>query len=132
MAMVDPLADMYTRIRNACRVKKETVDVPASNLKKEVVRLMKKEGFIDNYKVLDSNYQGIIRIKLKYAEKRISALTNIRQISKPGLRIYVNTDRIPRVLGGLGMAVITTSKGVLTDRQCRKEKIGGEVLCYVW
>lgn len=132
MTMVDPLADMYTRIRNACRVGKETVDIPASNLKKEIVRLIKEEGFIDTYKVLDGNYQGIIRIKLRYGKKRESVLTNIKQISKPGLRIYVNADRIPRVLGGLGTALITTSKGILTDKQCRKEKIGGELLCYVW
>ncbi len=131
MSMVDPLADMYTRIRNASRVAKVTVDIPASKLKKQIVKIFKENGFIENYKVLDGNYQGIIRIKLKYGEKK-SVINNIREISKPGLRVYVNNGQIPRVFGGLGMAIITTSKGLLTDDECRKQKIGGEVLCYIW
>lgn len=132
MAMVDPLGDMYTRIRNASRVRKETVDMPASKLKKEIAELLKEGRFIDNFKILSDNRQGIIRIKLKYGTKRRSVINNIKQISKPGLRIYVNRDNIPRVLGGFGMAIITTSKGVLTDTECRKQGVGGELLCYVW
>lgn len=132
MSMVDPLGDMYTRIRNASRVKRETVDIPATKLKKEIARVFKEEGFIENFKVLDDSRQGILRIKLKYGEKHSPAITNIKQISKPGLRIYVNASEIPRVLGGIGVAIITTSKGVFTDTQCRKEKVGGEVLCYIW
>lgn len=132
MSMMDPLGDMYTRIRNASRVGKETVDIPASNLKKEIAKVLKAEGFIDNFKTLDSDYKQIIRIKLRYAEKKGKVITNIKQISRPGLRIYVNADKIPRVLGGFGVAIITTSKGVLTDRQCREQRVGGEVLCYIW
>lgn len=132
MSMMDPLGDMYTRIRNSNRVGKDTVDIPASNIKEEIARILKEEGFIDNFKVLDSDSTKIIRIKLKYGEKRNKVITNIRQISKPGLRIYVNADKIPRVLGGIGVAIITTSKGVLTDSQCREQRIGGEVLCYIW
>lgn len=132
MSMVDTLGDMYTRIRNASRAKKDTVDIPATNLKKEIARILKEEGFIENFKVLDDSRRGILRIKLKYGPKRSPAITNIKQISKPGLRIYVSADEVPRVLGGVGIAIITTSKGVLTDAQCRKERVGGEVLCYVW
>ncbi len=132
MSMVDPLADMYTRIRNATRVAKETVDIPASKIKKEISRVLKEEGFIDNFKVLDGNVQGIIRLKLKYSKRNKNVITDIKQISKPGLRRYVNVDEIPRVLGGLGIAIITTSGGVFTDSQCREKKAGGELLCYVW
>ena len=132
MSMVDPLADMYTRIRNASRVVKETVDIPASNIKKGISHILKEEGFIDNFKILDGNYQGIIRIKLKYGKRNNGVITNIRQISKAEIRIYVNADEIPRVLGGLGIATITTSSGVFTDTHCREHRIGGELLCYVW
>lgn len=132
MSMMDPLGDMYTRIRNASRVGKETVDIPASNLKKEIAKVLKAEGFIDNFKTLDSDHKQIIRIKLRYGEKKAKVITNIKQISRPGLRIYVNADKIPRVLGGFGVAIITTSKGMLTDRQCREQRVGGEVLCYIW
>jgi len=132
MSMMDPLGDMYTRIRNASRVGKETVDIPASNLKKEIAKVLKAEGFIDNFKTLDSDHKQVIRIKLRYAEKKGKVITNIKQVSRPGLRIYVNADEIPRVLGGIGVAIITTSKGVLTDRQCREQRVGGEVLCYIW
>lgn len=132
MAMVDPLGDMYTRIRNASRVGKDTVDIPSSNLKKEIARVLKEEGFIDNFKILDEDHRQIIRIKLKYGKKNAKIISNIRQISKPGLRIYVNADRVPNVLGGIGIAIITTSKGVFTNMKCREERAGGEVLCYVW
>lgn len=130
--MVDPLGDMYTRIRNASRVRKDTVDIPASGFKKEIAEIFKREGFIDNFKVLPDNRQGIIRIKLRYGPKKCSVINNIKQISKPGLRIYVNRDKIPKVLGGFGMAIVTTSKGILTDKECRKQGVGGELLCYIW
>lgn len=134
MTMVDPLADMYIRIKNAGRARKETVDIPSSNLKKEIAGVLKEEGFIENFKVLDDDKQGLLRIKLKYKTGRDkkNVITNIKQISKPGLRIYADIDNIPKVLGGFGIAIITTSKGVFTDTHCRKEKVGGEVLCYIW
>lgn len=132
MSMVDPLGDMYTRIRNAGRVGKDTVDIPASNLKKEIAVVLKTEGFIDNFKILDEDHKQIIRIRLKYGKKKGKVINNIKQISKPGLRIYVNADKIPNVLGGIGVAIITTSKGVLTGSQCREQRVGGEVLCYIW
>ena len=132
MAMVDPLADMYTRIRNANRVGNETVDMPASKIKQRITEILKEEGFIENFKLLDDNRQGLLRIKLKYGKKKSKVITNIKQISKPGLRIYAKMDEIPRILGGMGIAIISTSGGILTDVQCRKEKVGGEVLCYVW
>jgi small subunit ribosomal protein S8 len=133
MAMVDPLADMYTRIRNASRVKKETVDVPASKIKESIAKILKEEGFIDNYKVLEEDGHKLMRIKLKYAgKKKESVISNIKQISKPGLRVYVDSTNIPKVLGGFGVAIVTTSKGLMVDEQCRKLHIGGEVLCNVW
>lgn len=133
MSMVDPLADLYTRIRNASRVKKETVDMPVSKLKEQIVKIFKEEGFVENYKVLEGDSHKILRIKLKYSgKKKDSVISNIKQVSKPGLRVYVNSDKIPKVLGGFGTAVITTSQGVLTDEQCRKLRTGGEVLCYIW
>lgn len=133
MTMVDPLADMYTRIRNASRVKKDTVDMPFSKLKEEISKILKDEGFIENYKVLDVEKKNILMIKLKYDGKnKTSVISNIKQVSKPGLRVYVDSDNIPKVLGGLGVAIITTSQGILTDAVCRKNKIGGEVLCQVW
>ena len=133
MVMVDPLADMYTRIRNANSVSKDTVDMPASKIKQGIAAILKEEGFIENYKVIDDNRQGIIRIQLRYiGRKRSKVLTNIKQISKPGLRKYVQSDKVPRVLGGVGLAIISTSKGLLSDVECRKEKVGGEVLVYVW
>lgn len=130
--MVDPLADMYTRVRNANRVGKETVDIPASKMKCCIAEVLKEEGFIENFKLLDDNRQGILRIKLKYGKKKAKVITNIKQISKQGLRIYVRADKVPQVLGGMGIAIISTSNGILTDAQCRRERVGGEVLCYVW
>lgn len=132
MAMVDPLADTYTRIRNANRVGKETVDIPASKMKRRIAEILKEEGFIENVKLLEDNRQGIIRIKLKYGKRKSKLITNIKQISKPGLRIYIKADEIPQVLGGMGIAIISTSRGILTNAGCRKERVGGEVLCYVW
>lgn len=132
MSMVDPLADMYTRIRNANRVSKETVDIPASKIKENIAKVLKDEGFIDNYKILKDDRQGMLRIKLKYGKRKSKIITDIKQISRPGLRRYVKADEVPKVLGGMGIAIISTSKGTFTDIRCREEKVGGEVLCYVW
>lgn len=133
MTIMDPLADMYTRIRNAVRSKKDTVDIPSSKIKLRIAEILKREGYIENYKYLEDNKQGVIRIKLRYiGRKKQPAITQIKSVSRPGLRQYVGKESIPKVLNGYGIAIITTSKGVLTDRECRKEKVGGEVLCYVW
>lgn len=130
--MSDPVADMLTRIRNASSVFHDTVDVPASNLKKEVARILKEEGYIRDYKVQDDGKQGMIRIYLKYAPPKRQVISGIKRISKPGLRVYAQRHDVPRVLGGLGVAVMSTSRGVMSDRQARKEGVGGEVICYVW
>ena len=132
MTMTDPIADMLTRIRNANVVKHETVDVPASNMKKEISRILLEEGFIRGYDVIEDGKQGIIRIQLKYGVNSERVITGLKKISKPGMRVYAAKDELPRVLGGLGVAVISTSKGILTDKQARKENVGGEVICYVW
>ncbi len=169
MTMTDPIADMLTRIRNANTVKHETVDVPASNIKKEIVRILLEEGFVRGYDVIEDEKQGIIRIQLKYGQsgerviqgiKRISkvrgydviedekqgiiriqlkygqsgerVIQGIKRISKPGMRVYTNAYEVPKVLNGLGISIISTSKGILTDKQARKENVGGEVICYVW
>ena len=130
--MSDPIADMLTRIRNASSVFHETVDVPASKLKKEVARILKEEGYIRDYKVMDDGKQGMIRIYLKYAPPKRQVITGIKRISKPGLRVYVKRDSIPKVLGGLGIAILSTSRGVMSDREARRANVGGEVICYVW
>ena len=132
MTMTDPIADMLTRIRNANTVKHETVDVPASNIKKEIVRILLEEGFVRGYDVIEDEKQGIIRIQLKYGQAGEKVIQGIKRISKPGMRVYTNADEIPKVLNGLGIAIISTSKGILTDKQARKENVGGEVICYVW
>jgi len=130
--MTDPIADMLTRIRNGNSVKHESVDVPASNIKKEIAQILLDEGFIKGYDVIEDGKQGIIRIELKYGSHGEKVISGIKRISKPGLRVYVKSDEIPRVLGGLGIAILSTSKGIMTDKKARKEGIGGEVLCYVW
>jgi small subunit ribosomal protein S8 len=131
MVVTDPIADMLTRIRNANIVRSKSVDVPASNIKKELARLLKEEGYIQDYELIDDQRQGLIRIQLKFNGKdRI--ITGLKRISKPGLRVYVEKDQIPKVLGGLGIAILSTSKGVMTDKSARQLGIGGEVLCYVW
>lgn len=130
--MSDPVADMLTRIRNASSVFHDTVDVPASNLKKEVARILKEEGYIRDYKVQEDGKQGMIRIYLKYAPPKRQVITGIRRISKPGLRVYAKHHEVPKVLGGLGVAILSTSRGVMSDREARRSKVGGEVLCYVW
>ena len=132
MTMTDPIADMLTRIRNANVVKHETVDVPASNMKKELARILLEEGFIRGYDVIEDGKQGIIRIQLKYGQEGERVITGLKKISKPGMRVYTANHEIPKVLNGLGISVISTSKGILTDKQARKENVGGEVICYVW
>ena len=132
MTMTDPIADMLTRIRNANVVKHETVDVPASNMKKELSRILLEEGFIRGYDVIEDGKQGIIRIQLKYGQTGERVISGLKRISKPGMRVYADKHEVPRVLNGLGISIISTSKGILTDKQARKENVGGEVLAFVW
>ena len=132
MTMTDPIADMLTRIRNANVVKHETVDVPASNMKKELSRILLEEGFIRGYDVIEDGKQGIIRIQLKYGQSGERVISGLKRISKPGMRVYADKHEVPRVLNGLGISIISTSKGILTDKQARKANVGGEVICYVW
>ena len=133
MAVVtDTIADMLTRIRNANQMRYETVEVPSSNIKKEVAKILKEEGYIKDYKVKDDNTQGTIVLTLKYTDKKERVITGLKRISKPGLRVYAKAEEVPRVLNGLGIAIISTSKGIMTDKEARKENIGGEVLAYIW
>ncbi len=131
MHITDPIADMLTRIRNANNAKHETVDVPASNMKKSIAQILLDEGYIKNFQIIDDETQGVIRITLKYDGKD-KVITSLRRVSKPGLRVYVGADELPRVLRGLGIAIISTSKGVMTDKAARAAHIGGEVLAFVW
>ncbi|NMA49866.1 MAG: 30S ribosomal protein S8 [Tissierellia bacterium] len=130
--MTDPIADMLTRIRNSNNAKHDSVDIPASNIKKEVAKILLDEGFIKGFDVIEDAKQGIIRIDLKYGKNSEKVISGIKRISKPGLKVYVKNNEIPRVLGGLGIAVLSTSKGMMTDKQARSENVGGEVICYVW
>jgi small subunit ribosomal protein S8 len=130
--MTDPIADMLTRIRNANIAKLEKVDLPSSKLKLEITKILKENGFIRGYKVLKDNKQGIIRISMKYFKGDKRVITDLKRISKPGRRVYADSTQIPKVMGGVGLAVITTSKGVFSDKLCKQEGVGGEVLCYVW
>lgn len=132
MVMTDPIADMLTRIRNGNNAKHETVDIPASNMKKSIANILLEEGFIKGYDVIEDAKQGILRVQLKYGKDNEKIITGLKRISKPGLRVYVKSDEIPRVLGGLGIAVLSTSKGIITDKEARKEGVGGEVICYIW
>ncbi|MFW5999137.1 MAG: 30S ribosomal protein S8 [Halanaerobiaceae bacterium] len=132
MNITDPIADMLTRIRNANNIYNDTVDIPASNLKRNIASTLKDEGFIRDYKIIERHAQNDLRIYLKYGNNDEKVISGLKRISKPGLRVYVDKDEIPQVLGGLGIAVISTSRGVMTDKMARKEGIGGEVLCYVW
>jgi len=132
MAMSDPIADMLTRIRNANLVRHETVEVPASKVKRQIAEILKREGFIRDAEYIEDNKQGIIRIFLKYGPNNERVITGLKRISKPGLRVYTKAHEIPRVLGGLGIAIISTSKGIVTDKEARQLKTGGEVICYVW
>ena len=130
--LTDPIADMLTRIRNANHQRHESVDIPASKIKLAIAEILKEEGYIADYEVIEEGAQGTIRIRLKYINEKERVITGIRRISKPGLRIYVNSNELPTVLGGLGIAIISTSAGIMTDKKARKEKVGGEVICYVW
>ena len=133
MAVVtDTIADMLTRIRNANQMRYEEVSVPASTIKKEIARILKEEGFIKDYKIVDDSVQGTIELTLKYTAKKERVITGLKRISKPGLRVYVQKNEVPKVLNGLGIAIISTSKGIMTDKEARKENIGGEVLAYIW
>jgi small subunit ribosomal protein S8 len=132
MPVTDLIADMLTIVRNGSRAKKEKVDVKNSRLNREILAIFKKEGYIKNFKNIDDKKQGVIRVYLNYDEGKKPSITQIKRISRPGLRIYVNKENVPKVLNGLGTAVVSTSKGILTDREARKEKIGGEVVCYIW
>lgn len=130
--MTDPISDMLTRIRNASMIRAEKVDIPASKLKLEIIKIFKEKGFIKGYKILKDKKQGILRISLKYAPDGEKAISGIKRVSKPGRKVYVDKKKIPTVMGGFGTAVISTSKGVVADAICNREKIGGEVLCYIW
>ena len=132
MAMSDPLADLLTRVRNACMVKFDTVDIPLSKVKVNVAKILKEEGYINDYHIQEGGVQGVLRIDLKYSQDNDKVITGIRRVSKPGRRIYVNADNIPKVMSGLGVGIISTSRGVMTDRQARKMRVGGELLCEVW
>jgi len=131
MVVTDPIADMLTRIRNANIARIKQVEVPASNIKKELARLLKEEGYIQDYELIEDNKQGVIRLYLKFNGKK-RVITGLKRISRPGLRVYVEKDQIPKVLGGLGVAILSTSKGVITDKSARQLGVGGEVLCFIW
>jgi small subunit ribosomal protein S8 len=130
--LTDPIADMLTRIRNAAMIKAEKVDIPASRMKLDIAKILKEEGFIRAYKILKDKKQGILRITLKYAQDGGPVISGLKRISKPGRRVYVDKGGIPMVLGGVGISVLSTSKGVLGDKACRREQVGGEVLCHIW
>ena len=132
MHITDPIADMLTRIRNANNAKHETVDVPASNMKKAIAQILLDEGYIKNYQIVDDGTQGVIHITLKYNPGKEKVITGLRRVSKPGLRVYVGADELPSVLRGLGIAIVSTSKGVMTDKKARAANVGGEVLAFVW
>ena len=133
MQITDPIADMLTRIRNANNAKHDTVDVPASNMKKSIAQILLDEGYIKNFQIINDGTQGVIRITLKYLQPgKEKAITGLRRVSKPGLRVYAGADELPRVLRGLGIAIVSTSKGVMTDKKAREAHVGGEVLAFVW
>ena len=132
MQTTDPIADMLTRIRNANAAGHKTVDVPASNMKKQIASILLAEGYVKNVEMIEDDKQGVIRLALKYAENKQKVLTGLRRVSKPGLRIYAAKDELPRVLKGLGIAIISTSKGIMTDKDARRANVGGEVLAFVW
>ena len=132
MSMSDPIADMLTRIRNANQMRYKEVEVPSSTIKEEIARILKEEGFISGYKIKKNNIQNIIVLSLKYGDNKERVITGLKRISKPGLRVYAKTNEIPKVLNGLGIAIISTSKGVMTDKKAREASLGGEVLAYIW
>ena len=132
MVMTDPIADLLTRIRNANLVHHDKVEIPASKIKRAIVQILKDEGFVKDFDVLADGKQGILRVSLKYGPERDRVLTGIKRISKPGLRVYAKREQLPKVLGGLGIAIISTSQGLMSDKQARKSNLGGEVLAFVW
>ena len=132
MVMTDPIADFLTRIRNANMIKHETVEIPASKVKANLAEILKSEGFIKDYEVIEDNKQGVIRVFLKYSDNNAKVIRGLKRISKPSLRVYCKKDEVPKVLGGLGIAIISTSQGIVTDKVARKNGLGGEVICYVW
>ena len=132
MQISDVIADMLTRIRNANDAKHETVDVPASNLKKSIAQILLEEGYIKNYEIVEDGKQGIIRVTLKYVQGKQKVIHGLRRVSKPGLRIYSNCEDMPKVMNGLGIAIVSTSKGVMTDKKARQANVGGEVLAFIW
>ena len=132
MTMTDPVADMLTRIRNANQASHKTVEIPASKMKKSIASILKEEGYIEDYEFVEDDNQGTLKIKLKYAPGKTRVISELRRISKPGLKVYVKADDVPRVLGGLGIAIISTSKGIMSDKDARRIGVGGEVICYVW
>ncbi|MDD3840365.1 MAG: 30S ribosomal protein S8 [Clostridia bacterium] len=132
MAVIDPIADMLTRIRNAIVAKHEVINIPASNEKRTIGQILLDEGYIKGLENIDDNKQGILKITLKYGRDNQKIISGLKRISKPGLRVYVKKDELPKVLGGLGIAIISTSKGIMTDKEARKLGLGGEVLCYIW
>ena len=132
MQITDTIADILTRIRNASSAKHATVDVPASNVKKAITQILLDEGYIKSFQVVEDGKQGIIRITLKYTDSKAPVITGLRRVSKPGLRIYSNVEEMPKVMKGLGVAIVSTSKGIMTDREARKQNVGGEVLAFIW
>ncbi|MBQ8170941.1 MAG: 30S ribosomal protein S8 [Oscillospiraceae bacterium] len=132
MQITDTIADMLTRIRNANAAKHASVDIPASNMKKQIAQILLDEGYIKNFKVIDDNKQGIIRVTLKYTDNKAQVITGLRRVSKPGLRIYSNCKDMPKVMKGLGIAIVSTSKGIMTDKKARELNVGGEVLAFIW
>ncbi|ARB40136.1 30S ribosomal protein S8 [Mammaliicoccus sciuri] len=132
MTMSDPIADMLTRVRNANMVRHEKLELPASNIKKEIAEILKKEGFVKSVEYIEDDKQGVIRMFLKYGQNNERVITGLKRISKPGLRVYAKADELPKVLNGLGIALVSTSEGVLTDKDARQRGIGGEVLAYIW
>ncbi|TLG77431.1 30S ribosomal protein S8 [Culicoidibacter larvae] len=132
MVMTDPIADMLTRIRNANQMRHESVDVPQSSIKKEIAEILKNEGFVRDVEYIEDNKQGVIRLHLKYGRNNERVITGLKRISKPGLRVYAKAEEVPKVLSGLGIAVVSTSQGVVTDKKARQLNVGGEVIAYIW
>ena len=132
MQITDTIADMLTRIRNASAAKHPTIDVPCSNVKKQIAQILVDEGYIKNFRIIEDNKQGVIRITLKYTENKSQVITGLRRVSKPGLRIYSNCKDMPKVMKGLGIAIVSTSKGIMTDKKARELNVGGEILAFVW
>jgi small subunit ribosomal protein S8 len=132
MVVSDPIADLLTRIRNATMVHHDRIEVPGSKMKKSIVQILKDEGFVRDYEWIDNGHQGVIRVYLKYGPQKSKVIAGLRRISRPGLRVYAKKDQVPKVLGGLGVAILSTSRGIMTDKKARQDGLGGEVLCYIW